>query len=117
VALRHSNVRLITQKLRAAKDRFEVGEVTRTDVALAEAQGLLVRAQEEYSAAVGHKPRSLAPPPRVPKTAASPSAAKAVALRRHPDMKKIQHSVTAAELNVLLAEAAMNPTVNLSAGL
>ncbi len=37
VALRQSNVRVITQELRAAKDRFEVGEVTQTDVALAEA--------------------------------------------------------------------------------
>ena len=38
VALRNNNVRLLTQELRAARDRFEVGEVTRTDVALAEAQ-------------------------------------------------------------------------------
>lgn len=127
VALRHSNVRLITQELRAAKDRFEVGEVTRTDVALAEArlaaaraglagaQGLLVSAQEEFAAAVGHKPRNLSAPPRVPKTAPSPTAAKAIALRSHPNMKKTQHTVAAAELNVLLAEAAMKPSVNLTA--
>lgn len=128
VALRHSNVRLITQELRAAKDRFEVGEVTRTDVALAEArlaaaraglagaQGNLVRAQEEYRAAVGHKPNRLSPPPRTPKTASSPAAAKTIAQRTHPEMKKIQHNVSAAELNVLLAEAMMNPTINLTGG-
>ncbi len=33
VALRTNNVRLLTQELRPARDRFEVGEVTRTDVA------------------------------------------------------------------------------------
>ena len=38
VSLRNNNVRLITQELRAAQDRFEVGEVTRTDVAIAEAR-------------------------------------------------------------------------------
>ena len=38
VGLRQSNFRLITQELRAAGDRFEVGEITRTDVAIAEAR-------------------------------------------------------------------------------
>ena len=38
VQLRQNNVRLITQEFRAAQDRFDVGEVTRTDVALAEAR-------------------------------------------------------------------------------
>ncbi|MFT7108232.1 MAG: outer membrane protein, partial [Yoonia sp.] len=38
VQLRENNVRLIIQEFRAAQDRFEVGEVTRTDVALAEAR-------------------------------------------------------------------------------
>ena len=65
VALRRSNLSLITEELRAAKDRFEVGEVTRTDVALAEArlaasrsalaaaEGALRVAAEEYRAAIG----------------------------------------------------------------
>ena len=43
VALRQNNVRLITQELRAARDRFEVGEVTRTDVPRLK-PGLLPRA-------------------------------------------------------------------------
>ena len=38
VELRENNVRLLTQQLRATRDRFEVGEVTRTDVSLAEAR-------------------------------------------------------------------------------
>ena len=38
VALRQSNLRLIAQELRAARDRFEVGEITKTDVSIAEAR-------------------------------------------------------------------------------
>jgi outer membrane protein len=126
VALRNNNVRLISQELRAARDRFEVGEVTRTDVALAEArlaaarsglaaaQGDLMRAQEEYRAAVGHKPRSLSAPPRVPNAAKSVDAAKAIARRNHPEMAKVHHDVKAAELSVLLAEAAMKPSIRLT---
>src|SRR5690606_13688051 len=38
VELRQNNVRLITQQMRAAQDRFDVGDSTRTDVALAEAR-------------------------------------------------------------------------------
>ena len=38
VAVRESNVRVVTEQLRAARDRFEVGEDTRTDVAQAEAR-------------------------------------------------------------------------------
>ena len=44
VSLRSANVELIEQELRAAQDRFEVGEVTRTDVALAEARLASARA-------------------------------------------------------------------------
>jgi outer membrane protein len=37
VALRENNVQVLTKELKATKDRFTVGEVTRTDVAQAEA--------------------------------------------------------------------------------
>ena len=60
VFLRQSNVRLITQELRAAQDRFDVGEVTRTDVAIAEAR--LAAAQSALAAAEGDfdgRPRKL----------------------------------------------------------
>ncbi len=126
VALRENNVRVITQELRAARDRFSVGEVTRTDVALAEsrlaearsnlvaAQGNLMNQQEEYLAVVGRRPGALTQPPGLPTTPASVDAAKAVALRNHPDVIQLQHSVAAAELAVLRAEAAMGPTVRLN---
>ncbi len=51
VELAKNNVRVISEQLRAARDRFEVGEVTRTDVALAEAR--LASAKSGLAAAQG----------------------------------------------------------------
>ena len=123
IALQSNNVRLLTQELRAANDRFEVGEVTQTDVAQAQArlaaarageasaQGQMAVAREAYKAATGHYPGALSAPPRPPVTAASVEEAKAVARRTHPDMLMAQRQVTIADLGVQLALASMKPTV------
>ena len=78
VDLRSANVDLILQELRAAQDRFEVGEVTRTDLALAEArlasagagsaaaEGDLAKAAAEFQAVVGQKPNNLITPENLP---------------------------------------------------
>jgi outer membrane protein len=112
--------------LRAAQDRFEVGEVTRTDVAQAEArlaasrtelaaeQGAYVRAVEEFRAAVGRAPGNLQPAPPAPIGQSIPEA-RAISLRNHPALLQAQHNVTAAELNIMRTEAAMNPRLSLSA--
>mgnify|MGYP000088400403 CR=1 FL=1 len=129
VILRQSNVRLITQELRAARDRFEVGEITRTDVALAEArlaaarsalaaaEGSLNVSREEYRAAVGHKPGNLRAPKGLPKTANSVEKAKSIAVRNHPDMHAVQHDVAAADLNVMRADSARRGTLKLRGGI
>jgi outer membrane protein len=125
VALRNNNLRLLTQELRAARDRFEVGEVTRTDVALAEAQlanarsglagaqGDLLRASEEYRNVVGRAPGQLRQPPRLPNVGSDLVASKALAVRRHPALQSVQHSVAAADLLTRASEADMRPTVRL----
>lgn len=124
VALRESNVRLITQELRAAEDRFEVGEVTRTDVSLAEArlaaarsllasaQGSLAQSVEEFRAAVGRAPNQPAPASAAP-VSRTVGDAKAYAVRNHPNILEVRHSVAAAELNIMRAEAATRPTVTI----
>jgi outer membrane protein len=124
LALRRSNLGVINQELRAARDRFEVGEVTRTDVSLAEArlaaarsllaaaEGSLAQAKEEYRAAVGRAPGSL----DVVNPAALQhdlEAARAFAVRNHPEVLGAQHGVSASELNIRRAEAALNPRLNL----
>ena len=124
VALRQNNLRLLTQELRAARNRFEVGEVTRTDVALAEAQlaqarsglataqGNLAIAVEEYRNVIGRKPGRLAAPPRLPKLDGNVDNAKGLAVRRHPDLRSVQHQVAAADLAIKRAEAQKRPTVS-----
>ena len=125
VALRENNVRLITQELRAAEDRFDVGEVTRTDVSLAEArlasarsllassQGDLARSVEEYRAAVGRAPNQPAPVSPAP-VSQSVAEAKAFAVRNHPSILEARHAVAAAEINILRSESATKPQVVLN---
>lgn len=127
--LQANNVRLITQELRAARDRFEVGEITQTDVSLSEAalaaaksaeaaaRGQLMIAREEYKAAVGHYPNGLQVPPAVPMTARSLDAAKAVARTRHPDVLSAQRAVKVAEIATQIAQSSMKPTLTADASL
>jgi len=129
VRLRENNVRLLGEELRAAQDRFDVGEVTRTDVSLAEsrlaaarsnlaaARGQLVSAQAEYANAVGRKPGPLAGQPPLPRTAATLEAATSVAVRNHPSILAAQHQVKAAELSAQSAFKTMGPSASLSADL
>ncbi|MEM9709159.1 MAG: TolC family outer membrane protein [Pseudomonadota bacterium] len=127
VALSQNNVRFITQERRAAQDRFDVGEVTRTDVSLADArlaaaraalaaqQGALVRAREEYRAAIGRFPGPLTAPRGMPSLPPSLEAAKSLARDKHPDIDQAQRQVTAAEFGVARAEAGLRPSLRGSA--
>lgn len=129
VELRENNLRLLGEELRAAEDRFEVGEVTRTDVAQAEAslaearsglataRGDLLQANEEYRNVVGKTPGQLAPPPSLPRFEANVETARARAVQLHPDLVAAQHRVAATELNILRAEAQLNPTISATGSL
>ncbi|PJE32543.1 Outer membrane efflux protein BepC precursor [Pseudooceanicola marinus] len=127
VQLRRANVRLLSEEMRAAKDRFEVGEVTRTDVSQAEAalagarsgltaaQGALIQAQLEYEAAVGHKPGDLAPPARLGRVPGQVSEAVNIGLQTHPSMNAARRQVTVAELRMRQADLQVAPDIDLSA--
>ena len=127
IDLRNSNVRLVTQELRAAQDRFEVGEITKTDVSIAEArlaaakaelsaaEGAMLIARESYKAATGQYPGHLTSLSRAPKLPASLEAARSVALKTHPDVKIAQRAVTIADLAVDLSKADFRPTVSATA--
>ncbi len=128
VALRQSNVRVITQQLQAARDRFDVGEITRTDVALAEArlaqsraalaaaEGDLMVARESYKAATGAYPGNLQPLPPTPDTVNTLDEAVAIALQSQPRVRQSQREVALAGLNVARARANMQPQVTAEAG-
>lgn len=123
VALRQSNLRLITQELRAAQDRFDVGEITRTDVSIAEArlaasraalaaaEGQLMVAREAYKAATGAYPGNLAPLPKAPALPRTMDEAQGVARGTHPLIRQAQHQVVVADLQVEAAKAERRPTI------
>jgi outer membrane protein len=125
VTLRQNNLRVIQEELRAAQDRFDVGEVTKTDVALAEARfasslaqleaakGALQQAKARYMQAVGVTANGLSTPPSLPKLPDSVAAAQSVAVRNHPAMRQIQHAIKAADLNIARAKTASGPTATI----
>ena len=123
VALRQSNLRLITQELRASQDRFDVGEITRTDVSIAEArlaasraalasaEGQLMIAREAYKAATGAYPGKLAPLPKAPALPRNLEEAQGVARSTHPLIRQAQHQVTVADFQVEAAKAERRPVI------
>ena len=126
VTLRENNLRVIQEELRAAKDRFDVGEVTKTDVALAEARlaasisalaaakGSRVQQKEVFKRDVGKPAGTITMPRSLPKLPKSAKAVKAVAVRNHPEIIALQHDIKQAEYNVERASGALKPTVGLS---
>lgn len=128
VSINENSVRVIGEERKAAQDRFDVGEVTRTDVSLAEArlaaaraglaaaQGDLQVARESFKAATGAYPRNLAALPPSPKLPRSLDEARATAMRLHPAVKQAQRQVTIADLQVVLAGKKRLPTITGSIG-
>ena len=129
VDLQENSVRVIGQEQRAATDRFEVGEITQTDVAqadaalaearanLATAEGDLQIARESFRTATGKPPVSLSPPPPTPKLPATLVAARDIGRNTHPLIQQARREAAAAELGVAAAAAERNPTLTGTAGI
>ncbi|WP_170325425.1 TolC family outer membrane protein [Ruegeria arenilitoris] len=127
VQIRLNNVDVSAEELRASQDRFDVGEVTRTDVALSEAQlassqadlavarGNLSIAQAEYVNAVGKDPGRTAGQPSLPNLPRSEAEAVSLAQRNHPAIQAAQHQVRALDLFVQQQRANLGPNVRLNA--
>ncbi|MFN3952887.1 MAG: TolC family outer membrane protein [Pararhodobacter sp.] len=123
VALRRNNVELIRQELRAARERFELGDSTRTDVAIAEArlaasqsalsaaEGDFAVAREDFNFAVGRYPGALVAPPRLPRLPRSLDEAQATARQNHPAIRQAQHQVAGADLQAQIVRAQRMGTV------
>ncbi|KPQ08563.1 MAG: type I secretion system outer membrane protein TolC [Rhodobacteraceae bacterium HLUCCA12] len=129
--LRRNNVDVIGQEVRAARERFELGDSTRTDVAIAEArlaaaesalsaaEGDFNVAREAFNMAVGRYPGNLRDAPRLPRLPSSLEAALAAGRRNHPSIVQAQHEIAAADLVVETAGRQRMGTVtgSLSAGM
>lgn len=123
--LNRNNVEVLEEQLRQTRDRFQVGEVTRTDVAQAEArlssaqsQAILAESNLKTSIAryrqnVGAEPKSLAPGRPVenllPKNL---DVALRGALTQHPAIIAALHGVDTAELQVKVAESDLYPSLD-----
>lgn len=128
VQLQQQNVQALSEQLRATNDRFQVGELTRTDVAQAQARLRLAEAQlsgaqaelnasrAAYRRDIGNDPGQLKPAVPYNKISfASMDEAIAAAFGNHPALQASRHGVDIAQLQVKVAEGSMLPTLNLEA--
>jgi len=126
--LNRRNVEVLTEQLKQTRDRFNVGEVTRTDVAQAEsrlaagrssllgAQSNYVTSQANYRRVIGVDPGQLAP--GTPVDRLSPNAlprAIAEGQSNSPSVLAAMYGVDVAELAVKISEGALYPNVTLTA--
>ena len=124
VELNQNQVQVLRTNLDATRDRFEIGDLTRTDVAQSEArlqlavsslslaQARLSTSEENYRRVIGHTPDALSPPPPLPPLPTSPEQAVRIALASNPDLLAINQSAKAAGLDVSVARASRLPTVS-----
>ncbi len=124
--LRRNNVDLLGEELRATNERFQVGEVTRTDTALSEsrlagarsdlsvAEANLKASRAVYRQVIGNEPTKLFPgkpvdrllPPNL-------DAALQVGFKEHPATRSAFHAVDAAAAQVRVAQGVLAPSVDL----
>ena len=123
VTFNRANVSNLEVNLRSSTDRFEVGDVTRTDVAQSEArlavarsdlltaEANLIGAKERYIQQVGEEPDDLAPPPPLPGLPESADAALDVAVKDNPDIAAALKNLEASGYDVRVARAGRLPTL------
>jgi len=128
VEVQNSNVRVLEQTLKQTRDRFNVGEVTRTDVAQSEAQLAAGRTQlltaeanltttrANFRRIIGNEPVSLAPGSPVDRyLPGTLPAAVDLSLIENPNVTASMYGIDVNFLQVKIAEGALLPTVSLQA--
>jgi len=124
VQLNENQVRVLTTNLQATRDRFEVGDLTRTDVAQSDArlalarsslvlvQGRLEASEENYRRVIGAEAINLQAPPPLPAIPATPNEATDVALAGNSDLASIAARARAAGFDVAVARGFRLPTIS-----
>jgi len=125
VELRTNNVQVLTRQLEATQDRFRVGEITRTDVAQAEARlaasvsarilakGNLQRSRAAYVNSVGKQPENLATPDPVGVLPGSVDAAVISASEKNPNLVAAGYAADAAQENIKSVRGELLPSLSL----
>jgi len=122
--LQRNNVEVLDEQLRQSRDRFEVGEVTRTDVAQAESRLASARSQVSlaeanlranigrYRQVIGEEPRELGPG-RAPDALVPGNldSALSIGLSENPGISASRFALDAAQLQVRVLESEFMPRV------
>lgn len=128
VGLNRQNVGRLEVNLQATRDRFEIGDLTRTDVAQSESRLALARGQtrsaeasltasrERYIQVVGKAPENLASPPALTGLPGSADEAVDYALDHNPDLLAAQDRARAAGFDTAAAGAGRLPRISVFAG-
>jgi outer membrane protein len=128
VEVQRSNTRVLEQTLKQTRDRFNVGEVTRTDVAQAEAQlaagktqqlaaeATLTTTRANFRRIIGNEPEQLAPGSPVDRflPGTLPSAVD-LSLIENPNVTAAMFGIDVNFLQVKVNEGALLPTVTFQA--
>lgn len=129
LGLAQNNQEVLERQLRATRDRFTVGEITRTDVSLAEArvaeananriaaEADLRAARATYEQVVGIAPGFLEMPPLPPGLPGSLEETVEQARSQNPTVISADFTQRSARANIDAAFADLLPQVNLEAGL
>src|SRR5712672_321769 len=128
VEVQKSNVRVLEQTLKQTRDRFNVGEVTRTDVAQSEAQlaagktqlltaeANLVTTRANFRRIIGNEPENLAPGSPVDRyLPGSLPGAVDLGLVENPNVTAAMFGIDVNYLQVKVNEGALLPTVTFQA--
>jgi outer membrane protein len=124
VRINQENLAVLQRQLQETSAEFDVGEVTRTDVAQAEArlaaaqanlsaaQAQLQVSRANYTQVVGQPPGDLAPPPGLSGVPGNFDGALDVAEKENPALRAAQYAEEAARSRVSEARAAYRPNVS-----
>jgi TolC family type I secretion outer membrane protein len=127
VQLTRNNEAVLQKQLGAVENRFDVGEITRTDVdqaisrlkraeaARMEAEGRLASSIATYVKYMGSQPQSLMPPQLPLPAFENVEQAVDMAIRNHPSVKAAEFLVNRARASVKGAKGSLWPEVNLLA--
>jgi outer membrane protein len=125
VALATNNVAVLRTNLEATSDRFQIGDLTITDVAqsrsrlavaegdLQSAEANLIAARETYARLVGKAPGELAAPPPLPGLPGTVGEAIVAALENNPNLDAAKQRAEAAGFDTKVAGSGRLPTVSL----
>ncbi len=128
VELNQNNIQVLERQLQASRDRFRVGEVTRTDVAQSEArlegakstllsaEATLAGSRALYQRVIGRPPATLETPSERPVIPDSLDAAVEIAVAESPGVKAARFNEEAARYAVNSAKGSLLPSVGFRAG-